>query len=68
VTGDKDAEAQAIGGGTYARALGKNFVAFGPEFPDSEPMNVHDADEHIRKDLFLDHCVICTLAMAALAG
>ena len=67
-TGDMSADAIAIGGGTYAKALGGNFVAFGPEFPGSEPMNVHDVDEHIRKDLFLDHCVICALAMAALAS
>ncbi len=68
VTGDQTADAFTIGGGTYAKALGKNFVAFGPEFPGSEPMNVHDADEHILKELFLDHCVVCTLGMAALAG
>ncbi len=68
VTGERDAQPFTIGGGTYAKAFGRKFVAFGPEFPGMEPTNVHNADENIRKDVFLDHCVICALAMAALAG
>jgi succinyl-diaminopimelate desuccinylase len=67
VTGDQNADAFTIGGGTYAKALGKQFVAFGPEFPGAEPSNVHNVDEHVTIDAFMDHCVICTMAMYELA-
>jgi succinyl-diaminopimelate desuccinylase len=67
VTGDQNADAFTIGGGTYAKALGKQFVAFGPEFPGAEPSNVHNVDEHVTIDAFIDHCVICTMAMYELA-
>ena len=67
VTGQKDAQPFAIGGGTYARNIGKNFVAFGPEFPGSEPMLIHSPNEHLIISQFMDHCVICAMAMIALA-
>ncbi len=67
VTGEKDAQPFTIGGGTYAKALGKSFVAFGPEFPGAEASNIHDVDEHVLVKSFMDHCVICTMAMYELA-
>lgn len=66
-SGNPEAEAFTIGGGTYAKALGSSFVAFGPEFPDGEPTHIHNIGEQISLQAFLDHCVICTLAMYELA-
>lgn len=48
VTGDVDAEAQIMGGGTYARAL-ENFVAFGALFPWEEEL-FHQRNEFISLD------------------
>jgi succinyl-diaminopimelate desuccinylase len=45
VTGDSNAQALAIGGGTFARAY-PNCVAFGPEFP-GRPSAIHDKDEAV---------------------
>jgi len=45
VTGDKDAEAEAIGGATYAREI-PNAVAFGPLFPHEEEL-AHEANEYL---------------------
>lgn len=68
VTGDQSAEPFAIGGGTYAKKFGGNFVAFGPEFPSDESMNIHNFDEHFVIDAFKRHLVISTLAMYLLAA
>lgn len=67
VTGDEQAQPMVIGGGTYAKKLGKNFVAFGPDFIGTESTQIHNVDEHIGLERFLDHCVICTLGMMRLA-
>ena len=67
-TGDLSAEPFAIGGGTYAKKFGGNFVAFGPEFPNQEPANIHNFDEHVVVEDFKRHLVVSTLAMIALAS
>ena len=51
VTGEKDAEMEAIGGGTYAKAI-HNCIAFGCEFP-GENCHIHDADESLNIANFL---------------
>ena len=66
VTGEQDAKSVTIGGGTYARHVGKNFVAFGPEFHDQD-YHMHDADEFYPLDEYMKHCVICTLGMLSLS-
>ena len=56
----------AIGGGTYARAMGEA-VAFGSVFPDEEAL-AHQADEYMALDrLFLNTRIIAH-AIVALAG
>ncbi len=45
---EPDAEALAIGGGTYCRAF-KNFVAFGPLRPQTADL-MHQADEYITEE------------------
>jgi len=52
----------STGGGTYARKLGGNGVAFGPAFKDDN-VNMHNADESMDKENFLKHCEICLEAM-----
>lgn len=66
VTGDQNAQSMTIGGGTYARHVGKNFVAFGPEFGDTD-YHMHNADEFYPVEDFMKHCVICTMGMLKLA-
>lgn len=51
VTGDHQRKPQAIGGGTYAKAM-PNCVAFGPEFP-NENNNIHENNESIAIDSLL---------------
>ena len=67
VTGDQETPIRAMGGGTYARHIGKNFIAFGPTFPNSEPENAHNANEHFVIEDFMRHCVVTTIAMYELA-
>ena len=50
------------GGGTYARKLGGNGVAFGPVF-EGEISNIHNANECINVDKFFRHAQICLEAM-----
>lgn len=50
------------GGGTYARKLGGNGVAFGPAFADDET-NMHNANESIDEEKFFKHAEICLEAM-----
>ena len=45
VTGDNKTEMEAIGGGTYAKAI-KNCIAFGCEFPNNDN-HIHDANEKL---------------------
>lgn len=48
VTGDKQSKMEAIGGGTYAKAI-NNCIAFGGEFA-GEDCHMHDANEYISID------------------
>ena len=50
VTGDKESEMEAIGGGTYAKAI-NNCIAFGCEFI-GEEAHIHDANERLKIDNF----------------
>ena len=50
------------GGGTYARKLGGNGVAFGPIF-EGEVSNIHNANECVNVDLFFKHAQICLESM-----
>lgn len=52
----------SVGGGTYARSLEGNGVAFGPIFP-GEESNMHNANEKINVDKFFKHAQICLEAM-----
>ncbi len=61
VTGT-DAVIYSTGGGTYARTLKNNGVAFGPIF-EGDPSNIHNADESISADNFLLHTKICAKAI-----
>lgn len=47
-TGDQEAKPQAIGGGTYAKAM-PNCVAFGPEFPGTDNQ-IHQNNEFVDID------------------
>ena len=44
ITGDEVHKPFTIGGGTYAKAF-ENIVAFGIEYPDGGPYDIHSADE-----------------------
>ena len=61
VTGEK-AELYSTGGGTYARMLGGNGVAFGPAFKNDD-VRMHNADESMDKENFFKHAQICLEAM-----
>ena len=50
VTGDDKTEMEAIGGGTYAKAI-KNCIAFGCEFPHADN-HIHDANERLSIEEF----------------
>ncbi len=65
VTGT-EANLYATGGGTYARTLKNNGVAFGPVFAD-DPAHIHDTDESMKKTNFLLHAQICLEAIYGLA-
>ena len=52
----------ATGGGTYARMLRGNGVAFGPHFP-GDVINMHNADESMDKENFFKHAQICLEAL-----
>lgn len=52
----------STGGGTYARKLGGNGVAFGPVFPD-EDARLHNSNEGINEENFWKHAQICLEAM-----
>ena len=65
VTG-KDAKIYSTGGGTYARTLNNNGVAFGPIF-EGDVCHIHDVDESIDKENFFKHAEICLEAIHSLA-
>ena len=50
VTGDHESEMEAIGGGTYAKAI-NNCIAFGCEFS-NEDNHIHDANEKLDLESF----------------
>lgn len=52
----------STGGGTYARKLGGNGVAFGPVFP-GEDARLHNSNEGINEESFWKHAQICLEAM-----
>ena len=62
VTG-RPAHIYATGGGTYARSLCGRGIAFGMEFPDSEPTRLHESNESFDKDELMEHARICLAAM-----
>ena len=51
VTGDHESNMEAIGGGTYAKAI-HNCIAFGAGFPNSEDMHMHNANERLKIEDF----------------
>ena len=65
VTGE-EAKLYTTGGGTYARVLNNNGVAFGPVF-EGDPAKIHDADEGISRENFFRHAQICQEAIYLLA-
>lgn len=65
VTGE-DAKIYSTGGGTYARTLKNNGVAFGPMF-EGDTSNLHDVDESIDKENFFRHSQICLESMYGFA-
>ena len=65
VTGE-EAKVYSTGGGTYARVLNNNGVAFGPVF-EGDPSRIHDANEGISAENFWKHAEICLEAMKNLA-
>lgn len=62
VTG-KPCELYSTGGGTYARAVSGRGVAFGPLFPDEPDRGLHNANEHIDINCYMEHARICLEAM-----
>ncbi|MBE6760284.1 MAG: M20 family metallopeptidase, partial [Ruminococcaceae bacterium] len=59
----RPAHVYATGGGTYARSLCGRGIAFGMEFPDSEPTRLHESNESFDKDELMQHAQICLAAM-----
>lgn len=62
------AELYATGGGTYARAIPGNAVAFGPFFPDEGDRRLHNSNENIDIDRFLLHAQVCLEAVYRMLG
>lgn len=61
IMGEKP-ELYTTGGGTYARKLGGNGVAFGPVFK-GEECNMHNANECLNVEKFFKHAQICLESM-----
>lgn len=61
VTGE-EAQLYSTGGGTYARTLKNNGVAFGPVFA-GDPAKIHEPDESISQEHFWLHAQICAEAV-----
>ncbi|MBR4303782.1 MAG: M20/M25/M40 family metallo-hydrolase, partial [Clostridia bacterium] len=70
ITGNKDAKAYTMGGGTYARLL-KNAFAFGPTFPGKNPVKIpghggiHQPDEALVIDDYMKAMKIYILSTIA---
>ncbi len=60
----EEAKLLSMGGGTYARTLKNNGVAFGS----AEGANIHQADEYVTIDGLVSHGRICTEAIFELAA
>lgn len=71
-SGDHFSPAKTLGGGTYARKF-ENFVAFGPEFPNSEKTTdafvggPHQRDEGVKIEDLIKATAIYAAALEALA-
>lgn len=65
VTGE-NASPVSMGGSTFARVFNKG-CAFGPEFP-NENYHLHEADERVKKDLFINSYEIYKKAIFDLAS
>ena len=65
VTGE-ECELYSTGGGTYARTLKNNGVAFGP-VQKGDNCHIHDVDESIDKEKFFIHSQICLEAVYGMA-
>lgn len=61
------AETFSCGGGTYARSMQGRGVAFGPFFPGEGDRRLHNTNENIDIDRFLQHAEICLEAMYRMA-
>ncbi|MFI3205859.1 MAG: Sapep family Mn(2+)-dependent dipeptidase, partial [Clostridia bacterium] len=61
ITGE-ECDVFAMGGGTYAKAMGGKGVAFGPSFQDDET-HIHDCNEKINLEKFKIHAQICLESM-----
>jgi succinyl-diaminopimelate desuccinylase len=57
------AELYATGGGTYAREIPGRAVAFGPFFADEPDRRLHNTNESIDLNRFMEHAQICLAAM-----
>jgi len=57
------AKLYATGGGTYAREIPGKAVAFGPLFKDEPDRGLHNANENINIDRFMEHAQICLEAL-----
>ncbi len=57
------AQLYSTGGGTYAREIPGRAVAFGPFFPDEPDRGLHNSNENIDIDRFMEHAQICLAAM-----
>ena len=64
----KDGTPIAMAGGTYARAMGGNAVAFGAAFGGGREGNIHMPNEFVQKEALWENIKICALAMAALGS
>lgn len=62
VTGE-ECEIFSMGGGTYARQMHGNGVAFGPTFANQEDSRAHNSNEQIELEYFKRHAQICLEAM-----
>lgn len=67
VTGDTENGPKIIGGGTYAKELPGDYVAFGVEKVGREGYNMHTIAENFSIDEMIEQTVICAMAMVALA-
>lgn len=57
------AELFAMGGGTYARDIPGRAVAFGALFPDQPDTRMHNSNEYLELNRYLEHAQICLEAM-----